>query len=148
MEIVQALASLLSSPSIAAFGPTGAVVLAMSVMLLLWLRGREERQAKINEEIAKSLREDQREIYERQGNEIDGLKADKLTLEARLRATEALVGHWRAMSFVLYSQARDNGHAAGDARQILIGAGLKRVEDFAHQPLAIPAVPRIDGDLI
>jgi hypothetical protein len=148
VEFVQALASLLSSPSIAAFGPTGAVVLAMSVMLLLWLRGREERQAKINEEIAKSLREDQREIFERQSKEIDGLKADRLTLDARLRATEALVGRWRAKCFILYSQARDNGHAAGDARQMLIGAGLKRVEDFAYQSIAVPEVPRIDGDLI
>jgi hypothetical protein len=120
----------------------------MSVMLLLWLRGREERQAKINEEIAKSLREDQREIFERQSREIDGLKADRLTLDARLRATEALVGRWRTKCFVLYSQARDNGHAAGDARQMLIGAGLKRVEDFAYQSIAVPEVPRIDGDLI
>ncbi|EHM01435.1 hypothetical protein HMPREF9946_02174 [Acetobacteraceae bacterium AT-5844] len=146
MDLVQILAAILSSPSIAAFGPTGVVVIAMCVMLLLWLRGREERQAKINEEVAKSLREDQREIFERQSSEIDDLKADKTALEARLHAREAVLGYWRAQVFLLYAMARDNGHAAAGARQMLIAAGIKQPEDFEHFPISIPEVPRLDRD--
>lgn len=140
MDALTTAATTIFSPAmLAAFGPLGAVALFLAWMVYLHLRGREERQARFLEEQQKSLRDDQRELFERQAREIEGLKVDKAATDARLRATEDLCGHLRRCAFDLYLLCRDNTHAAVNARQGLISAGLKTEADF--QALNWPQIP-------
>ncbi|SHJ31057.1 hypothetical protein SAMN02745194_02275 [Roseomonas rosea] len=140
MDPVQAAGAVFSPATIAAIGPTAAVILFMGIMLWVWVRGREERQAKINEDIAKSLREDQRELFERQAGEIEGLKVDRIALEARLKATEELVSKLRGCLYEQYVFWREANHAANNARDLLVKARIMSVQDF--EPLPEPRLPK------
>jgi len=116
-------------------------------MLWFWARGREERQARINEEHAKALREDQREIFQRLNEDIDRLTAEKSILETRLRIADSQVLRWRGQAFDYYAMARDNHHAAANARAALVAAGLKAPSDYTALPILSPEPPKLDGDM-
>ncbi|MBR0653065.1 hypothetical protein GXW78_25640 [Roseomonas terrae] len=131
--------SLLTGPALAAYGPWGIVAIIMVYMFFTWHRGREARLAQINDRERESLREDQRALFERQTEEIEGLRVDKTTLETRLRATEALASDLRQRLFSQYLDWRDSYHAANNARAVLVAANLKRPEDY--EPLKRPEPP-------
>jgi len=143
---LQLLSSLLSPAVISTFGPFGVFAFAMLWMLWFWARGREERQARINEEHAKALREDQREIFQRLNEDIDRLTAEKSILETRLRIADGQVVRWRGQAFDYYAMARDNYHAAANARAALIAAGLKTKADFEAFPITSPSPPQVNGE--
>ena len=140
MDPVQAATTLLSPAMIAAYGPWGAVLILMGTMLFSWMRGRDERLAKLNEAYTASLRQDQRELFERQAEVIESLKVDKTTLEARLRETQNLCAALRNCCFDQYMLHREAYHAAIEARAALIAVGLKKPEDF--QALIKPEPPQ------
>lgn len=124
------LGTVFSSPMLAAYGPWGVVMIAMGIMLVTYFRGRDARIADINDQMQKSIREDQRELWERQAAEIEGLRVDVQTLRTRLRDTEMLVDMQRVRMYEQYGDWREAHHAAINARQALISLGQATVDSF------------------
>ena len=139
---IASLNALLTGPALAAFGPGGAVAVFLAWIVWSYFRGREERMAQLNDQIARTLREDQRALFQEQARSIEGLRVDLATMEARMRATELLCSRLRSKFFDMYVLCRENTHAAVNARQLVISAGIKRVEDFP--PIVWPETPTID----
>jgi hypothetical protein len=133
------IGTIFSSAMLAAYGPWGVVFIAMGIMLVTYFRGRDARIASLNDQMQKSIREDQRELWERQAHEIESLRVDIQAFRARLRETEQLVELQRIKMYEQYGDWRDAYHAANNARQALINSGAAKTEDFV--PLKIPKPP-------
>lgn len=117
--IFPAINAVLSSPALAAYGPTVPILLVMAFILWSHLRGAAERLARANEEYQKALREDQRELFEEQARQLDAERATNASLDARARALDALSIRQRRAIFDLYVIARENAHLANNAIQLI-----------------------------
>ena len=135
------MAALFSAPAIAAYGPWGAVLIAMGVMLMTYFRGREARQAELTDRLQETLRADQRDLFERQADVLESTKVDLAATTAWLRETEALCTNQRVRLYDQYLEHREAYHAANAARQQLIAAGLATADGFP--PLKVPVPPVI-----
>ncbi len=138
---VTAIGAILSSPALAALGPSAPVIVCMLIMLWFWSRGREERQAKINEEVAKNFREDWRKMYDDVVRDRDGLRAENTALKAQISEIEVRASRYRTQRSDFYMLARDNGHSAASARALLLAANLKTADDYRHSPIRVPELP-------
>lgn len=139
MEPISSITALLTGPALAAYGPWGVVVIVMTWMFWTWSRGRDARLAQLNDSMQAALREDQRDLFERQTEEIESLRVDKAATLERLRATELLAYDLRRRLFDQFEDWRSAYHAANSARMTLVAAGLAKIEDY--EPLKRPEPP-------
>jgi len=140
VDLASGMATLLTSPVLAAYGPWGVVMAVMGFMLTGYFRGREARLAQLNDRMQESLREDQRVLWERQAEELESTKVDLAAAMARLRETEALCSNQRVRLYDQYREHREAYHAANAARQQLIAAGLATADAF---PALTPPAPPV-----
>lgn len=143
MDVLPQAASVLFSPAVlAAFGPSVPMVAFFAWMLVSYFRGREERRAAMMEQAQKSLREDTRDLFEHQAALLDSERALRVALEAKVHSLDELVLRQRKAIFDYYIIARENAHAANNAQQALMAAGVKKPEELT--PPTWPDVPKAD----
>lgn len=150
MDALPQAASVILSPSIlAAYGPAVPLVLFFLWMLVPYLRGREARLAAAEERRAteierdkKDLRERESALFENQAKQLDEERVLRAALEAKVRLLDDLVLRQRRAIFDYYVIARENAHAAVNAQQIIVTAGLK--PQGALPPPTFPDLPKAD----